>query len=115
MVLDLKQLGQKIKEVREKSNLTQEQLAERVDLSVTHISAIENASSGISLQALANIAEDLGVSMDWLIFDQAGGTVFFEHQINRLLADCNTAEAEFLYNVLKQNKEALREYNNRSK
>lgn len=45
MTIDYKALGAKIKEYRKKENITQEQLAEMADISLSHMSNIETASA----------------------------------------------------------------------
>lgn len=47
MKMNYEALGRKIKEVRRKQNMTQEYLAEKVDLSVSHISNIETAKTKV--------------------------------------------------------------------
>ena len=50
-------IGYKIKSLREQLNMTQEQLAERVDKKRTYISKIENDGENITLRTLFDIAE----------------------------------------------------------
>lgn len=64
MKMNYEALGRKIKEVRRKQNMTQEYLAEKVDLSVSHISNIETAKTKVSLPTLVEISNALGVSVD---------------------------------------------------
>lgn len=64
-----KAIGQRIKRAREKKQLTQEQLAELVDLSPMHISVIERGAKPPKLETLINIANALGVSTDTLLQD----------------------------------------------
>ena len=52
MQIDYISLGSRIKEARKKQGLTQEQLAERADLSTTHISNIENAKKSQACKPL---------------------------------------------------------------
>ena len=54
--LNQKAIGQRIKKAREKTHLTQEQLAELVDLSPMHISVIERGAKPPKLETLVNIA-----------------------------------------------------------
>lgn len=61
-------LGQRIKEARIKAGLTQSNLAEKADVSTNHISAIERGISDTKTEHLANIAQALGVSADFLLF-----------------------------------------------
>ena len=65
MKMNYEALGRKIKEVRRKQNMTQEYLAEKVDLSVSHISNIETAKTKVSFPTLVEISNALGVSVDY--------------------------------------------------
>ena len=56
-----RELGLNIKHYRLKSNYTQEQLAEKVGIGSKHLSRIETARVGVSLDMLFNIADALGV------------------------------------------------------
>ena len=56
-----RELGLNIKHYRFKSNYTQEQLAEKVGIGSKHLSRIETARVGVSLDMLFNIADALGV------------------------------------------------------
>ena len=55
--INYKALGAKIKEYRKKENITQEQLAEMADISLSHMSNVETASVSVSLPALKLIAD----------------------------------------------------------
>lgn len=67
--MDLKAVGQKIKIAREAKNLTQEDLAEIVDLSPTHMSVIERGVKVPKLDTFVAIANALDVSADALLID----------------------------------------------
>ena len=67
--IDYVELGKKIKINREEKKMTQEQLAESVNLSPTHISNIETAHTKLSLSSLVMIANVLNVSADELLDD----------------------------------------------
>lgn len=55
--LEALRIGFKIKSAREQLNLTQEQLAERVDKKRTFISKVENDGENITLRTLFDIVE----------------------------------------------------------
>lgn len=55
--LDAIRIGFKIKNAREQLNMTQEQLAERIDKKRTFISKIENDGENITLRILFDIVE----------------------------------------------------------
>ncbi|HCX1015702.1 TPA: helix-turn-helix transcriptional regulator, partial [Staphylococcus aureus] len=53
-------IGNKIKNLRRIKNLTQEELAERTDLSKGYISQIESEHASPSMETFLNIIEVLG-------------------------------------------------------
>ena len=67
--MDQKAIGRRIKAARERKGLTQEELAEEVDLSPMHVSVIERGVKLQKLETLINIANALDVSADVLLQD----------------------------------------------
>ena len=67
--MDQKAIGRRIKAARERKGLTQEELAEEVDLSPMHVSVIERGVKLPKLETLINIANVLDVSADVLLQD----------------------------------------------
>ena len=62
-----KKLGLNIAYYRKLCSLTQEQLAERLDLDRTTVSKIELAAVGVSLDVLFEMAEVFGISPEKLL------------------------------------------------
>jgi transcriptional regulator with XRE-family HTH domain len=56
-----KQLGQMIKELRKQQNMTQSELAERINVSFQQVQKYEQGRSRITLQRLGSIADALKV------------------------------------------------------
>ena len=56
------QIGNKLRNLRRQKNLTQEELAERTDLSKGYISQIESQHASPSMETFLNILEVLGTS-----------------------------------------------------
>ena len=56
-------LGERIKALRKRANLTQEQLAEEAGVSVNFIGNVERGESAASVKTLRRIAKALGVSL----------------------------------------------------
>ena len=67
--MDQKSIGRRIKIARERKHLTQEQLAELVNLSPMHVSVIERGVKLPRLETLILIANALDVSADTLLQD----------------------------------------------
>lgn len=66
-MLNYKLIGQRIKQAREREKLSQMDMAELIDASITHISLVENGRKKVSLDMIAKIADALGVTIDELV------------------------------------------------
>lgn len=62
------EIGEQVKTAREKARLTQEQLAERIEVSPHYISDLERGVVGISLATLRRLCVTLGISADQILF-----------------------------------------------
>ena len=62
-------IGSKIKEARERAHLTQEELAEIIDISPTHMSVIERGVKTPKLDTFVKIVKALNLSADALLLD----------------------------------------------
>ncbi len=65
--IDYKAMGQRIREKRLELGFTQEKLAEKIEMSTSHVGEIERGTSICSLAVLANIAEVLDLNLDTLV------------------------------------------------
>lgn len=62
------QIGEQIRFAREQAKLTQEQFAERIEVSPQYISDLERGVVGISIPTLKRACVALGVSSDRILF-----------------------------------------------
>ena len=67
--MDYYKIGQRIRKTRKAQQLSQEQLAEKIGISTTHMSHIETGNTKLSLSVLVDISRTLGVDTDALLFD----------------------------------------------
>ena len=82
--MDKLTMGDRIKEVRKKQGLTQEQLAERLDISVEFIGQIERGIKLPSMHVFIKLIETLNVSADYLLRDSVSkGQLFGDNAIGR--------------------------------
>ena len=109
MELDYKAIGKRVKIARIKADMKQEQLAERTNLSPTHISNVETGTTKVSLSAIVSIANALGVTADDLLCDSViHANVQFERDIAELLEDCDPYEIRMVKDMTEALKETLR-------
>jgi len=65
-------LGERIRKRRQELKLTQEELASALRLTPQHISGIEQEKRNPSLSSLAKLAEELGITVDYLVTGKEG-------------------------------------------
>ena len=109
--MDYYAIGQRIRKVRKEKNLSQEQLAEQVNISTTHLSHIETGNTKLSLPVLVNIAVALNVSTDFLLFDVP--TLEKEDVLQKivsLLDTCTVPQANVILDLMYDAKSALDKY-----
>lgn len=82
------QIGEQIKAAREQSKLTQEQFAERIEVSPQYISDLERGVVGVSIGTLKRICTTLCVSSDQILFGMGSGNrIAAVEEKCRLLSD----------------------------
>lgn len=110
MTLDFEPIGKRICNLRRDKNITQEQLAELVNLSVTQINKLENGKSRLSLDSLVNIATVLEASTDEILFGRikAGADHRYDEVLD-IFTDCDKTELRILMETSRRIKELLRE------
>ena len=59
-------IGQRIAELRKEQGMTQTQLAERCGLQQAHIARIETGRYSVGLDTLAQIADAMGMTIDFV-------------------------------------------------
>ena len=63
-------IGEQVKTARENAKFTQEQLAEKLEVSPQYISDLERGLVGISVQTLKNLCATLCVKSDRILFGE---------------------------------------------
>lgn len=109
--IDYYQVGQRIRRIRKANSLSQEELASRIDISITHMSHIETGNTKLSLQVLVDIANELNVTTDELLFDKEKlDNNSIKPEIQNILNSCSLEESKVLHEVLKATKVAMNKY-----
>ena len=107
--IDHKQIGNRIKEVREQNDYSQAKLAEETDLSVSYISHIENAKRKASLESIVRIVNVLGITVDELLAGvQLHNPTDYQTDIDLLMAECSPDEKRFIFELVKTSIDIMR-------
>ena len=106
MELNYSIIGIRIKQARMNKHITQEKLAERLDVSVAYISRIERGSTEINLKRLSEICSILDVSFGEILDGTAcSSSNYLSSDFNSLIKNCPTEKIDLIYKIAKVIKE----------
>lgn len=107
--LDYGTIGVRVRATRKKLGLTQEDLANRTELTVPYISNIENNHTKLSLVTITAIANALETTIDSLMYDNLNVlTTQYDADIKDIVDDCTDKEKAIILDVVRQLKVSLR-------
>lgn len=102
MDLSLKEIGSRIRKTRESQNITQFQLAEMTNISLSHMSNIETGSTNFGVDILVRLAEALQVSTDALLRpDVPQVAALYAKEMDELLCGRTPGEMQLLTKILR--------------
>lgn len=104
-ILNYKLLGKRIKEARDKNNITQAQLAEIINKTPNYVARLETNKCGLSLKTLILIANSLNVSIDFLLSNGESNNKFDKDNLNYIfleqtLSSLDNKDRDFIINIL---------------
>ena len=100
MALDYKVIGQRLKNARIAKNLTQEDLAEKIDISVAFLSRVERGNSHINLKRLNQVCNLLDVSEGYILNGAfSNSTNYLDKEFSELLKSCSPEKQRLIYNI----------------
>lgn len=102
MALDYKIIGERLRNARVDSNLTQEKLAEKLDVSVAFVSRIECGTTHINLTRLSEICSILNID-EGLILNgvSTDSKNYLNDEFSELLRNCPKETQRLIYDLAK--------------
>lgn len=102
MALDYNIIGERLKKARIDKNMTQEKLAEQIDVSVAFLSRVERGTSHINLKRLTQICEILGVSEGSILNGVSGNSDnYLASEFNNILNSVSSDKQKLIYKIAK--------------
>ena len=100
--MDLKQqIGARIKEIRTKRGITQDQLSELMEINPKYLSSIERGKENPTLNTLTNLARSLDVNLDEIFsFSEIEDPNERKTLIMALLDEANDEQLKLAYKIL---------------
>lgn len=106
--MDYYKIGQRIRKYRKAQHLSQDELSEKVGISVTHMSHIETGNTKLSLPVLVELASVLEVRTDDLLFDEyPPNKTVSAHDILHTLDSCTAQQAQVIKDIVLATKVAF--------
>lgn len=100
--MDYKGLGDRIRTARLKLKMTQQQLADTIDMSANYLGKIERADRILSLETLVKIANALGTNIDYLLSDSVNvNSESMIAEIDSYMVRMNKKEQAHILNIVK--------------
>ena len=100
MAPDYTVIGRRIREARVEQNLRQEELADKMNISVAYMSRVETGKGHLNLNRLTQIAEILKVSPGYLL---TGSNVrsknYLKKDFNTVLEKCSPEQQRLIYEI----------------
>ena len=100
--MDLKQMiGARIKEIRTKKGITQEQLSERMEINPKYLSSIERGKENPTLNTLIRLSKSLGVDLSEIFrFIQIEDPTERKNLIISLLEKADSEQLKLIFKIL---------------
>lgn len=100
--MDYYAIGQRIRKFRKALGFSQEALAEKVNISTTHMSHIETGNTKLSLPVLVGLAQVLEVKTDDLLYDESPSSRSCSiNGIMQILDSCTKQQLQIIEDILK--------------
>ncbi len=108
MNIDYKLIGERIKRMRKSNGMTQEILAERLNVSIGYVSQVERGITKISLDLLAAISAILNCDIASLISESAvNSNEYMESEIINEIKKLDQKKKKYILNVIRLTNESL--------
>lgn len=102
MALDYNIIGERLKKARTDKGLTQEKLAEKLDVSIAFLSRIERGSSHISLKRLSQICDILEISEGSILNGSSNNSnTYLASEYNKLFKNMTPEKQKLIYKIIK--------------
>lgn len=94
------EMGNRMKEKRKALHLTQEQMAEKLNISIKHYGGVERGVAGLSIENLIEVSDILGVSLDYLIKGNLQNDEMLPNRIKEIYLSCPKEKRHHIIEML---------------
>lgn len=100
-LIDYKTIGNRLADLRKKHGITQEKLAEQLNLSTFYISKIENGKANVTLETLADICRFFNTDVSFIL---SGTTSKNNHteippRLQEIYSNCSSQKRKLILDI----------------
>ena len=99
--LNFEEIGKNIRASRIEQHYTQEYIADRIGVNVSHISNIENNRVKVSLTTLVAICNALNLTVDYIRKNEYTASDSIDREILKELASCSPEKKEKILKIIR--------------
>lgn len=100
MLPDYSVIGRRIRDARLDQHITQEQLADKLNLSIAYMSRVERGNSCVNLKRLTQIAEVLNVTPGYLLTgSNTASKDYLREDFRNVLDRCTPEQQKLIYQI----------------
>lgn len=102
MAVDYNIIGERIKHARKARHMTQEELAEKLGVSIAFLSRIERGSSQINLKRLSQLCGILGTTEGEILNGVSStSSSYLNTELSDILKNCSSEQLKLIYEIAK--------------
>lgn len=105
--MDYEGIGMRVRRFRQQMGLSQEKVAELINISVTHMSHIETGNTKLSLPVFVALTEVLDIPADELLHDPTPDHDSTLREITAVIKTCTPQQARCIADIAKSIKVSL--------
>ena len=113
--MDYYKIGEQVRKYRKANGLSQEQLAEKIGISVTHMSHIETGNTKLSLPVFVDLAKTLQVQTDDLLGEKMPDRKVVWNELTAVFESCTAKQLRILVEIAKAAKISMDKYDEEKK
>ena len=102
MAIDYSVIGNRLKKARKDKKMTQEKLAEKLDVSIAFLSRIERGSSQINLKRLSQICDILDTTEGAILNGVSSNSkTYLDNELSNVVKNCSAEKIKLIYDIAK--------------
>ncbi len=102
MNMDFSNIGKRLQETRMQNKISQKEMAEKLDISISYISQLEKGKVNTEFENFVKICDFLNVSIYEVLNEKNENIIrYMDKELYELIIKCSIEKQKFIYNMVK--------------